>query len=77
MARALWELLNRLAKMCMSKASGYIPRYSVEHIGGAGPGRPPRAGSAEADFSNGLSPGALHITSRAPAVELLVDLAEQ
>lgn len=40
-----WDLLNRLAKVYMSpdaefpapKGTGYIVRYSVEHIGGVGP----------------------------------------
>jgi hypothetical protein len=40
-----WNLLDRLAKIYMSpesvfpapKKSGYIVRYSVEHIGGVGP----------------------------------------
>ena len=40
-----WNLLNRLAKVCISpdagypgpKGPGYIVRYSVERIGGIGP----------------------------------------
>jgi PPOX class probable F420-dependent enzyme len=40
-----WDLLNRLAKVYLSpvtefpapRASGYILRYSVEHVGGVGP----------------------------------------
>ena len=42
---AAWELLNRLAKVYLSpprefpapRGSGYLLRYSVEHIGGVGP----------------------------------------
>ena len=45
---AAWDLLNRLAKVYVApdaefpapKGPGYLVRYSVERIGGAGPWRP-------------------------------------
>jgi hypothetical protein len=46
---AAWDLLNRLAKVYVAphaefpapKGPGYIVRYSVERIGGVGPGSRP------------------------------------
>lgn len=45
-----WDLLNRLAKVYIAphaeyprpKPPGYIARYTVERVGGVGPGRRPR-----------------------------------